>query len=214
MEAGLKIAWIMVQICVKNEDIYQNSIVLRGRLRISLSDEWSWLRPSTMLPDGTEYSVVEEIEKIAGIPIHKLPIKYQCSVLGHFLREWMIEGSLFPSVNWINVSAKMPASNLAAQCVLQATYKNVTLFDSDHLTLFSVLIAQCMSALGPENYFRQCMCNGCKAHQGSCSETDPTQSQSWEAIILLQGMPSKYTSTAKERIEKKKNKKGRSNQHE
>ena len=189
------------------------ALILSGRLRSSLSDEWSWLRPSTMLPDGTEYSVVKEIEKIAGIPIYKLPMNTQCSVLGHFLREWMIEGSLFPSVNWINVSAKMPASNLAAQCVLQATYKDVTLFDSDHLTLFSVLIAQCMSALGPENYFRQCTCNGCKAHQGSCSEL--TQ------LSLNPGRPSSYckecrrnTRQRQKSVSRKKNKKERSNHHE
>src|SRR5690242_7390546 len=77
--------------------------------------------------------------------------------------------NLTTQFDWMNQD-HLSSSNLAGQCVLRASYEEMGLFSSDYLTLYGVLVTQCIAALGPDPFFRQCSCTGCNLHQGNCQE--------------------------------------------
>jgi hypothetical protein len=142
---------------------------LRGELRDNTLDHWNVLRQLDSHPrDNSRISRVEEMERLAGESIHQASFPIQASALGHVLDDWILECNLVPQIGWYFEQINMPIRDLHAQCVLKASYSEVGLFDSHHLPLFSVLVEQCVRALGSRPYFRQCGCIGCDTHVGNC----------------------------------------------
>lgn len=187
---------------------------LRGDGHSNTLEDWNILR-QIEFPVGNDrmQSVVQLNEDAAHAPIHQMSHAQQCGVLGNILSMWLGESYFVPRFEWTFPEAKASSSALAANCTLNATYRDVNLFASDHLTLFSVLVAQCISALGPDPFFRQCNCIGCGAHKGNCQELIE--------LSLTPGRPSVYCDLCRPYIRqqqksasRKKNKKERSNQHE
>jgi hypothetical protein len=138
----------------------------KGEFRGDVSASWKVLRQFflSIRREGPNpiYESVEEIQQA--------PLQMQIIALADILRLWIQEANLFPNIEWSPQVNQIPAPDLAFQCSLRASYFDVGLLFSPHLMLFSVLVAQCITALGPNTYFRQCSCVGCSAHQGNCSE--------------------------------------------
>jgi hypothetical protein len=188
--------------------------ILRGDERSNTIDEWNILRQIEM-PSGNygAQSVVQQFEIVAGIPIQRMPLADQCWVLGTILSMWIGESRLIPRLEWNIPGPKTPFSDLSAQMTLNSSYSDVDLFRSDHLTLFSVLVAQCSTAFGPDPFFKQCNCIGCSAHKGNCQELIK--------VSIERGRPPVYCDLCKpynrqqqKNAWRKKNKKERSNQNE
>jgi hypothetical protein len=155
---------------------------LRGEFRSGISASWSILR---QIEDKRRASSpVGYFEELFGRAIQQLELGLQSIALADILRLWMEEADLVPDLEWNYKIHHLPSPDLAVQCSLRASYSNVGLFYSDYLTLFSVLVAQCVTALGPNCYVRQCSCLGCKAHAGNCQELT--------FITLNRGRPSSY----------------------
>lgn len=164
---------------------------LRGDLPSdTLEDDWNILRQLPN-PSGDDGSVprVEEFERLANEPIHLATFAIQASALAIILNDWIMECNLVPHIGWYYKNLDVPESHLAAQCYLKATYMNVGLFESQHLTLFSTLVEQCIRAIGSQPYFRRCACIGCNSnsHIGNCQEL--------VELKLTRGRPSPYCET-------------------
>ena len=184
---------------------------LRGEFRGDISASWRTLR---QIEDKRRTSSpIRQFEQQYGVSIQQLELGLQFIPLLDILRVWIEEADLYPNLVWNHNIDSLPSPDLAVQCSLRATYSDVGLFYSDHLTLFSVLVAQCITALGPNRYVRQCGCMGCKAHTGSCQELT--------LITMNRGRPSSYCEICRRYVHqqqksasRKNRRMERSNQHE
>lgn len=184
---------------------------LRGEFRGDISASWRTLR---LFEDKRRtLSPIRNFEELSGVAIQQLDLGLQFIPLLDILRVWIEEANLLPNLVWNHNIDPLPSPDLAVQCSLRATYSDVGLFYSNHLTLFSVLVAQCITALGPNRYVRQCGCMGCKAHAGNCQELT--------LITINRGRPSSYCERCRgyvhqqQKSASRKNRRmERSNQHE
>lgn len=141
---------------------------LRGDARYDTVADWNVLRQvASPFQNGESVFPAMELEQVAGVPIHQAHFVAQASALGHILNGWIIESNLVPRVGWYYKGVSVP---LAAQCSLNASYLATELFDAPYLTLFGVLVEQCIRTLGSQPYIRQCACTGCSNHNGPCDE--------------------------------------------
>lgn len=189
-------------------NIFRN---LRGDEHSNTLDDWSILRQIEIPEEYSEvHSLVRQYENGLGVPAHQMSVDQKCRVLGSILTTWMGEGLLVPRLEWATLGSRSSSPTLAAQLTLNATYSDVNLFFSDHLTLFGVLVSQCIQTLGPDQFLRRCNCTGCEAHNGDCQELIQ--------LSIDRGRPSTYCSSCKpyirkqqKRISRKRTKKGVNN---
>ena len=177
---------------------------LRGDIRCDISKEWAIMRQLEFTAkNGELLPLVVQMEREMGIPIHQFPMDFQCAVLKTVLSMYMKESNFSLHLDWIFENTSLPSQNLALLCSVRSSYQDVSMFSSDHLTLFSVLVAQCISALGPSPFLRVCNCTGCTAHNGNCQE-----------LITLSadpGRPASYCSRCKPNIRQQQKSASRKN---
>jgi hypothetical protein len=146
--------------------------------------DWSILRGIGASDDlGRMIAPIPYYESQIHTPIHNASLTQKCHVIGNIISLWMGDGYFVPHIEWIHQSSSK-ISGPIAQIVLNATYEDACLFNSEYLTLYSVLIAQCITALSSTDFIKQCNCPGCENHVGSC--------QHLLEVKFTPGRPSSY----------------------
>ena len=80
------------------------------------------------------------------LPLPQASLYQKSEVLNRVFSVWGEECGLAPHLEWQTDAS----GRLFAQLTFHTTYKQVGLFSSEHLTLFSVLVTECMSKLMTE----------------------------------------------------------------